>query len=184
MAIGWTILLAGAVVARSFRAYGHSRWFQIHRAAQVIGLVTVLASFILIFEALDHEITSFRTHFNLGVAATTLGLAQVTALVYRPHLDSHWRRIWALSHHWIGRSAVVLAIANIYVGMIDVKNVASGYVIAFSVVMGAIIGIGAIKEGIDYFRLPPPAHMQNVSDKKHGVVEDEERVRVEVDKNR
>lgn len=161
MVVGWTIILAGAVVARSFRSPLGPLWFQIHRAAQVTGLICVLAGFIIIFSALGGKKTIYNLHFNLGVAAFTLGMAQITALVARPHLDSTWRRPWALAHHWIGRSAVLLSVANIYYGIIHVKKVGSWAVIAYSIVFGIIIGIGALKESFDYLRLPPPALMND-----------------------
>jgi hypothetical protein len=156
MAIGWTVILSGAVVARSFRSLGPI-WFRIHRAMQVFGLICVLTAFILIFSALGGNKTTYTLHFNLGVAATTLGLAQLSALLFRPHLDSRYRRAWALGHHWIGRSAILLAVANIYYGIINVKQVGSWAVISYSIVFGLILGVGILKESIDYLRLPPPA---------------------------
>lgn len=163
MVTGWTLILAGAVIARSFRTHGGSLWFQLHRALQVVGMTTVLAAFILIFTALGGRRTIYTTHFRLGVSATTLALAQMSALVFRPHLDSRWRRLWALSHHWIGRSAVVLSIANIYYGMINVLLVGSWAVISYSVVFGSIVLLGAVKEGLDYLYLPPPAKFKVVN---------------------
>lgn len=159
MVIGWTVILSGTVVARSFKNLGPI-WFQIHRAMQVFGLICVLTAFILIFSALGGNKTTYTLHFNLGVAATTLGLVQLSALLFRPHLDSRYRRAWALGHHWIGRSAVLLAVANIYYGIINVKQVGSWAVISYSVVFGLILGAGILKESIDYLRLPPPALMK------------------------
>ena len=160
MAVGWTIILGGAVVARSFRTLGPI-WFQIHRAAQLLGLACVLSAFIIIFSALGGKKTVYTLHFNLGVAAFTLGMVQLSALLFRPHLDSKWRRTWALSHHWIGRAAILVAVANIYYGIIHVKRVGSWAVIVYSIVFGLIIGIGALKEAFDYLRLPPPALMKD-----------------------
>jgi hypothetical protein len=50
MAVGWTTLLGGAVVARSLRSLRRAWWFHAHRAMQLLlGLACVLAGFILIF---------------------------------------------------------------------------------------------------------------------------------------
>jgi len=159
MVIGWTVILSGAVVARNFKSLGPI-WFQIHRGMQVLGLICVLVAFILIFSALDGTRTTYTLHFNLGVAATALGLAQLSALLFRPHPDSRYRRAWALGHHWIGRSAILLAVANIYYGIINVKQVGSWAVISYSIVFGLILGVGILKESIDYLKLPPPALMK------------------------
>lgn len=158
MTFGWLILLVGVVIATSFRdVLGSFWWFQVHRALQVLGMATVLTAYVLIFSALGGERTSYTLHFNLGTAAFALGCAQLTALVVRPHLDSHWRRAWALGHRWVGRSVVVLAIANIFYGIINVRHVGNWAVIAFSIVLGLIVGAGIVKNGVDYLRLPPPA---------------------------
>jgi hypothetical protein len=159
MVVGWTLLLIGALIARSFKSFLGPVWFQLHRGLQVFGLIIVLIAFILIFSALGGNKTIYTLHFNLGVAATTLGLAQLSALLYRPHLDSPYRRAWSLIHHWIGRSAVLLSIANTYYGMINVKKVGSWAVISYSVVFGLLLGFGIVKESIDYLRLPPSALM-------------------------
>lgn len=157
MAIGWTILLAGVGVAHSFRSLPGSLWFQLHRGMQLLGLACVLTAFILTFSALGGHRTRYTLHFNLGVAATTLALAQLSALVFRPHLDSRWRRLWALSHHWIGRSAVALGVANVFYGLINVRHVGAWPVITFSVVIGLVAGAAILKDSVVYLRMPPPA---------------------------
>ena len=159
MTIGWTLILMGAVIARSFRNYSRSWWFQVHRAVQVTGLVLVLVAFIIIFVSLDGAKSDYDLHFNLGVAAFVLGMVQLHALFFRPALDSTWRRPWALCHHWIGRSAVLVAVANIYEG-IKIQGIGPWAVISYSIVFGCIVGVGAFKEGFDYLSLPPPKLVQ------------------------
>ena len=159
MTIGWSFLLLGAVIARSFRTTGCS-WFYFHVGLQVVGLILILTAFILIFVALNGRKTLYPIHFGLGVTATSLALAQLAAIVWRPLKSSPWRRTWALCHAWIGRSALVLAVANIYYGIINVLMVESWAVIAYSIVFGSILGLGAVKEGIDYLQLPPPAEIE------------------------
>ena len=58
--------------------------------------------------------TEYTVHRNLGLAATVLGLTQPTALVLRPKKGAPLRQAWEYWHHWVGRVAAVLAIANIY----------------------------------------------------------------------
>ncbi len=52
----------------------------------------------------------------------------------RPTHHSRWRRTWNLGHHWIGRTAIGLGIANVYIGLIDEAQEETKYVIAYSVV--------------------------------------------------
>lgn len=55
-------------------------------------------------------------HRNLGVACTVLAFVQFSALVFRPAKGQRYRFAWELWHHWVGRSAALLAIANVYYG--------------------------------------------------------------------
>lgn len=51
MAIGWTLILVGILVARHGKAYllGDPLWFHLHRGIQILGLSCALAAFILVF---------------------------------------------------------------------------------------------------------------------------------------
>ena len=48
MAVGWTLIAVGIVVARHGKAWD-PLWFHAHRAIQLLGLACALAGFILIF---------------------------------------------------------------------------------------------------------------------------------------
>lgn len=56
--------------------------------------------------------TYYTVHRDLGVAATALGGVQMTALALRPKPGTTYRPAWAIVHHWLGRSATAVAIAN------------------------------------------------------------------------
>lgn len=77
----------------------------------------------------------------------TLGLFQLSALVLRPHKDSRYRRAWNLMHWWVGRAAVLVATANTYEGIINVKRVGSGAVIAYTSVFASIVAAALLKDG-------------------------------------
>jgi hypothetical protein len=154
MGAGWTLLLGGAVAARAGRAPGGGlsrAGFQAHRAAQVTGFACVLAAFILIFEAVPGA-TLYSTHRGLGVAAFALAAAQVPALAARPALASRWRRPWAVAHHWVGRAALALGVANIYVGMLDVLKVDAWAIALFSAALGALVAAFAAAAAWDWRR--------------------------------
>ena len=106
MAIGWTFLLLGVVVAQAYRSFD-PQWFYVHMTLQLLGLAQILAAFILVFVALDGKRTDFTAHLAMGVTATALALTQLAALV-RPRHDARFRRPWEFGHRWVGRSAVLL----------------------------------------------------------------------------
>ena len=161
MGVGWTMILAGAVLAKSFKeALGNPLWFRLHRGLQVTGLLLVIPGFVIAFDALNWTKSSYTLHYNLGIAAFALGMGQSTALIFRPALDSRYRRIWAVAHHWVGYSAVLLSVADIYDGLINVKNVGQWPIITYSSIFGFILLLGALKEAYEYVRLPPPSLMQ------------------------
>ena len=49
-----------------------------------------------------------------GLSTPPYPALQLSALLLRPHHDSRWRRPWNLFHHWVGRAAVLVAVANVY----------------------------------------------------------------------
>lgn len=38
-------------------------------------------------------------------------------MLLRPHKDAKFRKYWNWYHHWVGRTALVLAAANIFIGI-------------------------------------------------------------------
>lgn len=149
MAVAWGVLIpAGIVIARHGRwlLSGSARWFHLHRAIQVLGLACALSGFIIIFyavkEATGTSVSAFTTHRRMGISAMTLGLFQLTALVFRPHPGTRFRLHWELVHHWVGRAAAVVATANIYWGIIRVRGLGAWAVATYSVVWGLIVAAG------------------------------------------
>ena len=84
------------------------------RFVQCLGLVMGIVGLALGFEENGGWETDQPVHRNLGVACTALGAMQLTALAWRPHKGERYRASWEFFHHWFGRSAAILAIANIY----------------------------------------------------------------------
>lgn len=68
-----------------------------------------------------------------------LGVLQVTALVLRPQPNTKYRPLWAFLHVWFGRSAIAIAIANIYYGCIHVEALGTWAWASYTGVLGAII---------------------------------------------
>jgi len=116
--MGWGLLLPiGALIARYCRAWDPA-WFYVHVAFQSIGFIFVMAG-IGTGVVLSHRVrpSGFYTHRGLGIIIFFLACLQIFALVLRPKKDAKLRKYWNLYHGWVGRIALILAVANIFVGM-------------------------------------------------------------------
>ncbi|KAI7840047.1 hypothetical protein COHA_006253 [Chlorella ohadii] len=148
---GWGFLIpCGIVIGRCLKHL--DPW-----AIQSLGLVLGIAGFAIGFAIAGGWDGAFHVHRSLGMAATVLGIAQVSALVARPNKMSRWRRSWDFWHWWQGRAAAALAVANIFYGLINVQNVGTGGVAAYTAVFSVIAGSAILLDGYAYVQLPPPA---------------------------
>lgn len=77
------------------------------------------------------------------------------ALVFRPDKDHKWRGAWNMYHHWVGRAATALAIAEIFIGL-KYSSQAPVYSIGAAIVIGALFLFGAGKEVFDKCLRAPP----------------------------
>jgi protein-S-isoprenylcysteine O-methyltransferase Ste14 len=78
----------------------------------------------------------------LGVTITVLGAVQIISLVAKPERGTKARAYWTPWHTWIGRATALLAIANVYYGMIHVADVSSWAWILYTVILAIIIALG------------------------------------------
>lgn len=62
------------------------------------------------------------------------------------------RVIWQLSHHWLGRATALLAIANIYYGIIKVGELGAWAWAVYTAILVAIVATAVAKESVDYAR--------------------------------
>ena len=87
-----------------------------------------------------------------------LGSMQVAAgLLIKPPNSSNLRRVWNVTHWTLGRSALALAIANIFIGMY-LSSDAYKNIIAQAVVLGGFFIIVMLKNDIEYLLVGcPPA---------------------------
>jgi Eukaryotic cytochrome b561 len=164
MGLGWGLFIPlGAVIAHGFKEYDPA-WFQIHRALQSLGLIMGFIGLGLIFKFADDKYAGnpeystwniqYPKHRNIGISVMALGLAQATALVFRPHKGTKLRTIWHVWHALVGLAAISLAIANVYIGMYQVKvaNTANWARVLYSVALGLIAALGLGREGFRLLR--------------------------------
>ena len=76
-------------------------------------------------------------------------LQVLLALFLRPNKNRQLRRTWNLAHWTLGRLALALAIANIFIGL-TLSSVAYSHIIAQAVVLGGLFIIVVLKNDIEY----------------------------------
>ncbi|KAL4443841.1 hypothetical protein ABPG75_011578 [Micractinium tetrahymenae] len=156
-AIGWGVLVpSGIVMARSFKDARPPLWFHLHRAIQALGFVLGTVALGLGFALVGGwhaETDKLAVHRNLGVACTALGATQFTALVIRPAKGQKYRLAWELWHAWVGRGAAVVAIANIYWGILYAYSELGAWAWAsYTAVLAVIVAISVVKDTSDFLR--------------------------------
>ncbi|CAL4972684.1 unnamed protein product [Urochloa decumbens] len=112
--LGWGVLMpVGVALARYFKRHDPF-WFYAHISVQGVGFVLGAAGVAAGFKLNDDGADS---HQALGVAVLVMGCLQVLAFLARPGKGSKVRRYWNWYHHYVGRAAVVCAVANVFVGL-------------------------------------------------------------------
>ena len=153
--IGWGFIVPLAILqARSLQPHlqKNALWFHLHRALALFGYTMATVGVILGFVAFGSWDFPKAVHRNLGVAATVLGAVQLLSLTKRIRVprDHPKRKYWYFFHSWTGRSATILAIANIYYGIINMEALGAWAYGAYSGVLGAIVLVGIVMEFVNY----------------------------------
>eukprot|EP00887_Chlorella_sp_A99_P003739 scaffold7.g3739.t1 len=100
--IGWGILIPAGVVAARFKA--------------TLGFVVGAVGVGLGFGASDGWETEYTVHRDLGVTVTVLGVLQLTALAFRPKLDSAARLLAAILAVGLANEAAACASRRAHLG--------------------------------------------------------------------
>ena len=117
LTIGWGLLIPGGIMIARYGRRWDPLWFRVHMYSNVLGLLMGFGGLGLGFdlvggwEAPSHKVA---VHRDLGMAVVVLGFVQAVAGFLRLGKDHPKRKYWTFGHQWLGRSAVILAIANIY----------------------------------------------------------------------
>lgn len=153
-AIGWGILIPIGIVGARAKSQLPKWWYNIHRIIQSVGYIFALAGFAAGFAVQGQwEAPNYETevHRDLGVTITVLGTIQVISLVAKPSPTHKWRKFWSPWHIWLGRSAAILAIVNIYYGMFAVvEDFATWAWALYTGLLAAIILVGIGSEFREY----------------------------------
>lgn len=147
MAVPWLVLIPAAIIfARYFRgAPGSSgAWFQAHRAVNTVSVVAILVGWGM---GLARGSRSETAHLILGCIVVPLAVLQVVAGVLRPSKEAGTaRKLWYAAHSWAGRTAVVAAAVNVFLGLrIRRVDASTGWYVGVGVYVGvlavAVVGL-------------------------------------------
>ncbi|KNC51480.1 uncharacterized protein AMSG_07677 [Thecamonas trahens ATCC 50062] len=124
MWLSWGLLLPGGIFAARFLKHSSAKprglpiWFFIHRIVMPIGLCFALLGFIFAWFITGKHFTALP-HAIFGVLVTLLGLLQPVNAYFRPHPNplNCKRKFWQYLHWWGGRTAAVLGLVNVGLGV-------------------------------------------------------------------
>lgn len=182
MAIGWGFFIPFGIFLARYKPtayFGHKRlWYHFHRVFQVLGFGMGIAGVVCGFIASNGWDTPYSIHRDIGITVTVLGGVQVLSLIYHPSPGAQYRSLWSLSHKWLGRAVAILAVANIYYGIIHVADLGTWAWATYTAVLGAIVGVAMAME-ICRFCCPTvglPESMESKPSKEMALMEHEEEV--------
>lgn len=137
---------------------GIRMWFNLHRAANLIGVAYTICGFVIIFAANDWRWTGPRPsqsnkqnrewssiHSILGLLACVIAWAQPLNAVFRCQKATRFRTVFNAIHRFFGISAFVLAMATIMIAcvhfdaMFSNRNAALGLFITYVATLGAAV---------------------------------------------
>ncbi|GAX79928.1 hypothetical protein CEUSTIGMA_g7368.t1 [Chlamydomonas eustigma] len=136
MILAWLVLLPLGVMSARHRwlfpasntsasnSHSVALWFTVHQALQLSGIVLFTIGFVLPWTMFGkqhgdsgQEDSLMKSHGIIGITMAVLTYAQLLLAFLRPKPDARYRKWWNLQHWFTGRSALVLAIINITIGV-------------------------------------------------------------------
>lgn len=153
MAIGWGVMIPlGIVGGRAKMQLTAPKWYNVHRYLQSIGYLIGLIGVGLGFGITKSWDTLYPVHRDLGITITVLATVQVASLLWKPAPGTTLRKYWGPWHIYLGRATVILAIANIYYGMLGMGeyNVETWAWAVYTAALACIILLGIYSEYREY----------------------------------
>lgn len=145
------LLPLGLVVAHGFRGMGR-QWIWVHVILQVLACLVSLTGIILMaFMPIRHT-----GHRSLGIICQILLGLQVVFGFARPTLQSTYRRLFNVSHWWMGRAAAAIGVAEVFYGLWLSQPPTAYFLIALFTLL-AVCAIMVYRDLVLNMRLPPPA---------------------------
>ncbi|XP_061178641.1 kelch domain-containing protein 10-like [Saccostrea echinata] len=148
MVIGWGIFTVwGAFIARYAKSSGKT-WFYLHIILQVTGQLCSIAGFIMAVLSVQSQHFGFA-HGIIGLVVVILGILQPINAVFRPLLPKPYCRksfrriLWEFIHHFGGTSGILLALANISLGVFVANTRSVAWVVWF-VYLGIVVVVNVV----------------------------------------
>jgi hypothetical protein len=123
MGVSWAILLPlGPIFARVMQLSPKNRrnfWFKLHVICQSLGVLLSTVGYAYALASFSGGLNSApHGHAKLGTVVVAMSWVQVLAALYRPAPEPTMRRsLWAGLHWLVGRSAVLLGVVNVLIGI-------------------------------------------------------------------
>jgi len=124
MAVGFGIFLPlGVLCARYGKNFQPPIWYQLHQTIQVIGLAMGFSGFIIGVAIIGTG--TFQSHQAIGWIVMIIAILQPLNAIIRPHRQEGVvtvkRWIWYIFHSMLGRVCVLLALTNIFLGLLVIN---------------------------------------------------------------
>jgi len=146
MPIAWLIILPfGALFARYGKVFDKGLWFKVHQPVQIIGFLLSCIGVFIIIAALNlpgSGPTIFTVHHVNGFIIFSLSILQVIYAAFRPHPASSGEKkpfsriVFEVLHKWNGRFMIVLAVANVFLG-ISLRGYTT--VVTYQIILGCLL---------------------------------------------
>jgi len=153
----------GLMFARYGKSEGDTKsWFRAHFFLQNYAFVIMLVGIIIGYTLPEIQFGSFTYHAYLGTVIFVFTFIQITMGYLRPHKEkgappSVPRRIFEFIHHWLGRSIVIMAIAQIAAGIQELGVSPFAYGIWIPIVVVLFI-ISVVLEIRNCFKIKGPIY--------------------------
>ncbi|GAQ86586.1 hypothetical protein KFL_002980090 [Klebsormidium nitens] len=151
--IVWSVIFPLGIIAARFFHHMDPLWWHLHRAIQGLGFIGFAVGLGLGLKSKAAQSGASGVHTILAIVLLVAISLQILAVVLRPKKDAKVRSAWNLYHHWLGRSAIVIAIVNIYIGL-NLYNASSEITTAYTVIWVAVALVYLALEA--YWRIRGP----------------------------
>jgi len=180
MVMTWAIFTSTGVIIARYCRHKHW-WIHVHRRMQTAGFLLTLPLTFLSFATKESNAHYVVIHSQLGLTVSILSFCQgilggllFGAISFGPCINfplkvrRSIRIVVRFLHHWNGRFVVSLALAVIFLGLLQL-----GLPEAFQITYGLYLGMGFL--GVVYLEyqrfLNPPSHVKGA----HRAVDDDDR---------
>ncbi|TPX47694.1 hypothetical protein SeMB42_g01789 [Synchytrium endobioticum] len=133
------------VIARNFKPFLGIWWFRLHSIIAIVVVIFVFAAFALGHYANTVSTSAKSAHAVIGIIVlVACGLQFILGVMINALFNPQRSKIpWHdILHHWLGRLTCLLALVNIWLGLVLYSNSSSlnvGFYIAYGIWLGLVV---------------------------------------------